>query len=443
MLQNFLGYCVLFLIYIGIVLLIALFSKRTTGKITYFLLITFVLTIIGSVIYVTLGPFRTFADADYYHNGGLNILHWWKGIGSFPYSQDLWLSLMDKRAWPTGIALIYLLAGVTPFFVVQFNIILIGATSVVIAATIKTIDPTFTPKWLFSLLFLITPFLTVFGVTMGREAIYWFATSVMVYATSKFIQGKLLAGFLLFLISGLVLVIFRPNLGIPQIYVFIIPIFVYWTISYFKFEFKRVLLIAGIGLLIFASIFPAKALVTTNAPPIDVIRQSLSSGANSGFSQQPSIPIDEFPSLNSEPESGKTVANSTSDAGGSNSLSDYVTNALLSYPRALLGPFPSEFSTSPVMLLSEVNLLYWIVVLLLAVVGILQNRNRKEGLLFLCISLFCIASFSALLTNYGILTRFRSVSVIVLMPYSFYVLTQLLKSFRLRNLNIFKSQDGH
>lgn len=411
--DHFLGYLVLASVFFVLIFITIKFSIRATGSYLYFILIVCTLSLAGIAIYITVGPYAIFADATYYHDLANAILNWWGGNGDDPYG-NLWQALMGKRGWPTVIASLYWLIGVQPFVVIALNILLLGITSVFIAASVALISPGFNPKWLFSIFFLMAPFWVVFGVSMGRESIYWLSTSMMVYSTILFLRGIIPQSITFFLIASVFMICFRPNLGIPQIYAFILPIFVYWAVKNYQPNLRKVIKSIGIFLLLVLSVFPAKELVTSGAAPVEQIRRVLSNGANSGFAPQ-TIVIDESSLF--QPEQRQSSGNS---------LLDYGLNSIQTLPRGLFGPYVTEFSLEPSMLLAEANLAYWLFLVVLVVIGIFLNLQRAFGLVLSTISILIVAIISTLLTNYGILVRFRAIAVIVLMPYSYLVLEYLL-----------------
>lgn len=405
------------------------FSKKSTGKYGYYVVILLVLFILGISSYLVLGPFNLYPDAVYYHDGGLEILKWWEGTGPNPYG-EFWNSLMNKRAWPTVIAAIYWLVGVQPAAILLFSIVLLGSTSVFLASSITVLSPDKFDGKLFTYFFLIAPFVFIFGVSLGREAIYWLATSILIYGSSKLFQRKNLESILPLAAGSLLLIVFRPNLGIPQIYAFGIPLFIMWVFRSFPINLLRVALIAILGTLIGFSVFPAKELITADAYDVVQTRYFLSEGANSGFS---SIEIN-LESETIEPSVQPTTSTKSQEDG--NSFWDYGLYSLQTLPRGMFGPFPAEFSFKPVMVFSEINLFYWIIIVGLTIYGIARNLRRAQGLLFLSISLLIITIISSLLTNYGILIRFRAIAEITLIPYAFSVFMDIIGSKRLKNTQI-------
>jgi len=92
-------------------------------------------------------------------------------------------------------------------------------------------------------------------------------------------------------------------------------------------------------------------------------------------------------------------------------------------PRVLLGPFPWEISTSPVMLLAVTELASWAVFGVLSIRGVVRVRSlavlapaRWSATILAVVALAVLFGLMFSVGNYGILARFRPISAMILIP---------------------------
>ena len=428
--QNVLGAVTFATLMVFSVVLVLTFSKKATGKFGYYLVILATYTGYAIALLIILGPFQSFADAAFYHENALVILNWWEGVGPNPFG-GVWQTLMAKQAWSVLIATIYWFVGVQPAAVVFVNVLIVALTAVITASTIREIKPSFRPSWLFACFFIAAPFITIFAVSMGREALYWAGTALMMLASAKLLNRKWLWGFIIFVGSAVVLICLRPTLAIPQIFAFLIPLYVIWVISLLPITTRKLVRISLVGLVLALSIVPAKNLITVGAYDIDVTRTILSESATSGFDPDSFVSPEGSKSTAVEPSELEDASGDTGATSG-NSLVDYVINSLQTLPRGLFGPFVTELKPSPVMVIAFINLIYWLLLLALTIIGLLKKWQPAHGGAALAIASLIIAVISSLLTNYGILIRFRAIALVIVMPYSFHVLSEMIRQVRSR-----------
>lgn len=408
-------------------------AKKIFGNYRIYVLLLSIYLVFGSALFLIYGPINFFSDSTHYLTDAQYVLEWWAGKGGAPY-EGLWQFLNEKKAWPTVIACIFWLIGNVPFAVILLNILLIALTAMVTASTVTKISAKKVHSKLFLGFFIAAPFIPIFGINMGREAIYWLATSIMVNAVADFLVGKSQIRIGTFVFGSLLLIIFRPNLGIPQIYAFLIPIFVIWAIRKYPYTFKKSFMIIVAGFLLALSLIPAKALVTSDANDIEVTRRVLSEGTNSGFPPE-TIVVDlpETIVVDLEDENSKIVDTlDASDTG--NTWLDYGINAIQTFPRGIFGPYIYELNSSPVMIMSGINLVYWLFLFVLSIWGLILKYKVSAGTAYLFISLIILLIISSILTNYGILVRFRSAAELVLLPYSILVLSQIIEKRHISKL---------
>jgi hypothetical protein len=91
-----------------------------------------------------------------------------------------------------------------------------------------------------------------------------------------------------------------------------------------------------------------------------------------------------------------------------------IVTGLLTLPRAVLGPLPSEIGAEPVWLWVIVNVLYWFALLALVVI---RFRGRPDvGAVLLLTASIAMVGIAITLTNYGIVVRMRGMPMFLLLP---------------------------
>lgn len=407
------------------------YSRKKFGTGNFYIALSCIYIAAGLIFYIFFGQYTLFSDAGWYQERALVVLDYWNGIQSAPYTDGLWQSLLAKAAWPTFMAAIYVLVGVNPFAVLIFNILILCFIALVLASSIQKISGQFRPGILFSALLVLAPFTLVFGVSIGREAIFWFGICLMTnffIDLMKVFSTKNLLGILL---AAALTIVLRPNLGLPIVLIFILVLITTWALKTRVNKFSwyvTVLLSYG---LFFAVSYVSMGLLSLETANISAIRNELSASPSSVMeSNQNTDSVQEI-ETSQESTSGVT---SRFDPGQiestGNTIIDYGNAMILTYPRALAGPFIWELGTEPIWLLSAINLSYWIFILGTALVAIVRRFQVQIGIGLVVASLLVLGLISAYLTNYGILIRFRSVAVLVLFPYSFAYLDSLINIFR-------------
>ena len=92
-------------------------------------------------------------------------------------------------------------------------------------------------------------------------------------------------------------------------------------------------------------------------------------------------------------------------------------NAATNSLRVLLGPFWWEIGFQPVWLLAVGSTWHFLLLVVLSTLFFIRSRETRPIVASLgVLAIFSLAVFGALLTNYGLLLRFRAMTEILLIP---------------------------
>ena len=94
-----------------------------------------------------------------------------------------------------------------------------------------------------------------------------------------------------------------------------------------------------------------------------------------------------------------------------------LCHAVVNLPYALFGPFYWEYGSEAIWLIAGASTLHFLVLGGLATYYLVISRGRRWPLLsLLAVAAASMLMFSSILTNYGILIRFRAATEIMLIP---------------------------
>ena len=410
------------ILYIFLVYALISLSKKMLGGYIYILIILFFFGSIGTLQYLLFGPFRIFGDSIYYEKIALKIIDWWATLGPNPFAENLWQNLMDKRAWPATMAFIYSIFGEEALYIIFLQVFLIAATAFFVAISIQKLNVGFKPGPLFIIVFSLAPFFTIWGTSIGREAIFWSGISIITYSSYLLIKSQYKKGYIIFVISAILIVTIRPNLGLPIIFSFVIPLFIYLVWLKKPNNLFEVLKYSFLSLFIFLSAILSYFLIQVPSTDFEENRESFTNDPASGFT----------PLLNDEISQIE------------NPVLELLALSLSNFPNTFFGPFPHEWSLNSRMIFAEVTLIYWLIILILVLWGIHKNWERRLGVTFLVIATIILLVVSTTLTSYALVARFKAISIVVLMPYAFFVFFEIIKGFQSKNeLNSIRINDSN
>ena len=376
------------------------------------------MTLVGAVLFIPGSPLFLPSDALYYQAWGGEIASSWNGNQVDP-GRQIW---PGKGVWPLVIAGFYFLFGPVTLPLITLNSCIVGLSLIVMQRSTRLLCGLESPFVLLLLAMTSTPIL-IFGPAPLRESIYWLGASLGVLAIANLRYRHLQTSAWAFVASSFLLLAVRPDAGLVTVYSIAAACVVLAGLSGTVFTSFRAKLFSSMMLAaLFASFFPAVAYLSPGTEPSSVVTtaQNLSTDAdNSAFS-----PV--FPSLadSGVQTNGLAVDQPMGNLGatvrdlcGLSVATQVGCNAVRNLPNSLFGPFPWEYEARPVWIVSALSTLHF---LALAVFSIRYVSKRSKfdwvGVAILTVSAITFALFASVLTNYGILIRFRATVEIMLFP---------------------------
>jgi hypothetical protein len=368
---------------------------------------------VGLVLWVPSSPFFIPSDGSYYQAWGYSLSQSWTGQ-SAPLESTLW---PGKGVWPLIIGVFHFFLGPVVVTLIAFNSIVLGFSVVALQKAILLLTGK-NPTWSILLLVLSSAPFVMFGPSVLRESLFWLGASGGVLALCYFHRGRIPAGLFSLIAGSAVLLLFRSDAGT-------VIVFALMVVSVFQIGFvlgkrsrsqKTLASLALVGLLASSPLaFDGMRPGTTDGKIVAAAHKDLSGpSVLSGFNSADNL---------------NTCDTATS--GGSDLLITILCHSAVNLPQALFGPFFWEYGPEPIWLISGLSTLHFLVLLALSLVFLTNKESRG----WVPIGIFLVAGlsfimFSGLLSNYGILIRFRATTEILLLPLAVSGLMTLLPQSR-------------
>ena len=312
----------------------------------------------------------------------------------------------DRAIWP-GKGLWVLLIAVMNFFFGPVLISLIVINAAVFSFSLILLQKTMgllfgvRPKWTIIVLTLTSSPVLLFTPTLLREAFFWFGITAGILAIAYFYRTSYVAGLAFLLLSVLVVIGIRPNLGVLIAYPLVAVVIAMWAVRKGSVSISRILIGSSLIAVLGVTFFPAvSALATADVvETVTVVSRSL---ANSG---------DPTTGLQQDKSGGPSnFCNSTSYVG-------ILCNSLARLPAFIFGPFLWEIGPEPIWIVVIASSLHFLFLLATSVLFLFQKKQRNLATLGLfALALITLLILAAVLTNYGIIIRFRVVVELFLFP---------------------------
>lgn len=366
---------------VSFLLFVVLSAKRKLISPLPAFVLTPLLFSVGILFYYPTSPLFIQSDGIYYLAWADSIATAMTG-GEPEIIRQVW---PGKGVWPSILAAFQLIVGAPVFSGIALSSI---ASTMAVRAIQKSVYLITTQQvpWLVLLFFLpLAPFF-IFGPSLLRESLFWLGTSFGILAMCH--AWRRHSGFSLAFtcLSSFLLVAIRPDLGFFLSFGF--SLFVITTRLNIAFRISKVAsTLTGIWLFLLVSLgYPTFAFLTQDSP----------SAQN--------------PALVGEKLSGDDVA---SGFGDGSILPSFELRAA----RVLFGPFLHEFEPVPVWYITFLSTFhFWLTIVFAIIFAVKNRRNRLLALGLSSLAVMSLAIFTAVLTNYGILMRFRIVTELLLAP---------------------------
>jgi hypothetical protein len=340
--------------------------------------------------------------------------------------------VIDKPLWP-GRGIVPLLVGILEFTLGAhtFSMIAIGSVATTFSYLLLKISAQVAfgaqrLSWLPMVLFITGLPIVLYGGGILRESYFWLGCTLTVLAVALYSKGRILKALGAFLVGGTVLLAIRSDLSLAIIYTVLGVVALSGLVSGMRQKNIKTALQSAITLVI---------LLLSGPSLLDTVRPDWTPEQIEGSAMD--LSRAEVATAIERPEVGTPIDPSTLSAeraawcqsGLLAKLGCEISNNL---PAVLVGPFPGELFTSPLSVVLSLGTGHFLLVSSLA---LLAFRWVPPGshLFFTVLTLTGFATLliiAALLTNYGIIMRFRAMSEIFLFPLALLALESLFRRRR-------------
>lgn len=337
-------------------------------------------------------------DESFYLLWGRQLASLWATDAPVAIPYPIW---PGSGVWSAFIGLATLSLGSVAFFPVAVNAVLLSLSFVILQYStilffrVKT-------AWISLVVFISNPAVWLNGPTLLREGSFWFGTSLMILSLGLIHRSKYVFGLLIAMVGSTVILAIRPNLGVFFVFMFLASATMMWMWKQRLGGGKYIGL--GLGILsLLVVLFPlgVETLAGRDDLPeyAEVAARELSTIASTGFRDFTKIDLP-----------------SASICSGN----EFVATACISLenlPYFLFGPFPWEFGEKLVWLYLVTSTWNFLFVLAFALLALaLEPRSRPATLTLVIVASLLTLLLATSLTNYGIVSRFRTIVWLLLLP---------------------------
>lgn len=368
------------------------------------------LLIAGLVLYLPASPLHVSGDGQGYEVWGYAISDSWVGVASQVADRPLW---PGKGFWPLIIALFHSIVGPVTISLIVFNTTVFGATVLALQKSVLLLTGKNT-RWSMVIVVLSsTPFI-LFGPSLLRESMFWLGTSGGVLALSYLRSNKI--GLALASVSwgSFLLLAVRPDAGVVLVYAFLgVTTVLVGLLGSTRSALRRIIAVAILGALA-VSAPQALDFVRPGTGPqfIDTTMRALSKPlVTTGTWSRP-----ETNTLSSD-DTGTGILAVVQDTCEKTLVVKVACEAWRNLPYALVGPFYWEYGPESIWIISGLSTLHFLILAGLSVVYLATRGGRNwvtAGIMGVATVSFVM--FASMMTNYGVLIRFRAATEIVLLP---------------------------
>lgn len=336
----------------------------------------------------------------FYQRWGFQLSESWAS-GSRPSLPPIW---PGKGLWPATIAVFHYAFGPVSVSLIVFNSLCVALETIALQKSTALLTGLH-PRWSITLIMLSSSPFLFFGPSMLREAIFWLGTSLGVLSIAHFHRRNYLYGPTTLFFSLTLLLGIRPDLGLAFSYAIVSVLVFIILLRRGRWAKLRA---TGSAVLVLALLSTAPG-VFAQTSPITAREGDAVGGWRDNLSSQD---VETVTSPLTLPDN--ELIRSFCQSGFAPGL---FCGSILSLPSAFLGPFWWELGSSPVWVLIGTSSLHFLLLWTLSIHNLLPRRRRSVATISLCfLSFSTLLIFSAIMTNYGVLVRFRAASEIFLIP---------------------------
>jgi hypothetical protein len=385
-----------------------LVTRRWDVSLLPFLVVAAVLILVGLSTQLAASPFYLGrSDGDYYLDWGFAISEAWRD--GQPWSgRVIW---PGKGVWPLLIAVVNYSFGRVLVALIVINA-LVFAFSIVFLQKATALLFGVRPKWTIIVLALTNPPALLFAPTLLRDAIFWFGISAGILAIAYLYRASWARGVVFLLLSVVVVLGIRPNLGVLIVFPLVAVAVVVWSLRKESVLIGRIFIGPTLLAILGAAFFPAVSALTSS----DVV-QTISRSAEALGRDNVTTALSDSAVTLSEEVPVAFLCDSASYLG-------ILCDSLARLPALMFGPFLWEIGPEPVWIVVIASTLHFLFLFGTSVLFLFQKKANLATLGLFSLGLVTLLILAAILTNYGIIIRFRVVAELFLLPLSLGFLLQ-------------------
>lgn len=369
----------------------------------------------GLVLYVPLSPLYVSSDGEFYQNWGYSLAEAWLSGQPMVSPQALW---PGKGLWPLIIGGFSAIAGPVTITLVVFNALTLVVSAMMLQKATYMLGGR-SPRWSMVIVFLSSSPFLLWGPSLMREALFWLGVALGVLALCYASVHRFRSALLAVGLSVLVLLGIRPDAGIVLVYGFVaMLIFLFGIVGRKRSPLRAVTTSLVLLSLVFS--FPTAFEFARGA---DITGETILGSSKSLSAENVTTAFGAY----SEPSEPWCESEFALMSAGTAVL----CNAAVNLPYALFGPFYWEYGAGAVWLIVGASTLHFLVLSGLATHYLVISKGRRWPLLaLLAVAASSMLMFSSVLTNYGILVRFRAATEVMLIPLALSGGLELLASWK-------------
>ena len=362
---------------------------------------------VGSILYLPLSPLYLRSDGEFYLGWGHSLAAAWLSGEPMVTPYALW---PGKGAWPLIIGGFSAIAGPVTITPIVLNAVLLVLSAIILQRATFLLGGR-SPRWSMIVVFLSSSPFLLWGPSQLREALFWLGVALGVLALCYVSVDRHGSGFLAVALSTMVLLGIRPDAGVVLIYGFVAMLMFLVGIAALNRTLLRVALVS-LGLLSLVLSFPTA---------LELVRGSEVTGMTIIHSSKNLSEEGVGTAFGIYSETSETSETSEHPCESELALISWeiamLCTAALNLPYALFGPFHWEYGPGAIWPIAAASTLHFLILGGLATYYLVISRGRRWPLLaLLAVAAASMLMFSSLLTNYGILIRFRAATEIMIIP---------------------------
>lgn len=380
------------------------FARKWQLSLMPFWVIASVLILVGLLAQLSGSPFYLgLSDGGFYLDWGFKISEAWRG--GLPWNDKaVWPGAVwpGKGLWPLAIAVLNYFFGPVLISLVVLNA-LIFAFSVILLQKATDLLSGYRPKWTIIALVVSSPPVLLWAPTLFREAIFWFGISAGILAIAYFYRGANSFGVGFLLLSVTVTLGIRPNLGVAIVYPLVVVGITVWALNKGRPRLGRTLVGATLVAVLIATVLPVSNFLIKT----ENVERTVVATADGLANDRVTTSLQ-----NSLEAPAPGVCDQIS-------YLPLLCDSLARLPFLMFGPFLWEIGSEPIWIVLIASTAHFLFLLTTSVLLLFQKRTRTvASLSLLGLSLMTLVVLAAVMTNYGIIMRFRVGAELFLLPLS-------------------------